>query len=163
MDLIDSNGTESASMTPRSSTPKAPAGTSRAEDSLNGTGKTVINDGVVAKVAGLAARDVAGVHALGGGAARALGAIRDAMKSTDVSQGVSVEVGETQVAVDVTIVADYPVQLQQVANDIRTNVIRAIEDLVGLEVTEVNVTIVYIHLPSDDDADSAEPTKAALR
>lgn len=163
MDLIDSNGTESASMTPRSSTPKAPAGTSRAEDSPNGTGKTVINDGVVAKVAGLAARDVAGVHALGGGAARALGAIREAMKSTDVSQGVSVEVGETQVAVDVTIVADYPVQLQQVANDIRTNVIRAVEDLVGLEVTEVNVTIVDIHLPSDDDADSAEPTKAALR
>lgn len=163
MDLIDSNGTESASMTPRSSTPKAPAGASRAEDSPNGTGKTVINDGVVAKVAGLAARDVAGVHALGGGAARALGAIREAMKSTDVSQGVSVEVGETQVAVDVTIVADYPVQLQQVANDIRTNVIRAVEDLVGLEVTEVNVTIVDIHLPSDDDADSAEPTKAALR
>jgi uncharacterized alkaline shock family protein YloU len=55
------------------------------------------------------------------------------------------------------------VQLQQVANDIRTNVIRAVEDLVGLEVTEVNVTIVDIHLPSDDDADSAEPTKAALR
>ena len=162
MDLIDSNGTESAGITPRSSTPQAPAGTSRA-DSLNGTGKTVINDGVVAKVAGLAARDVAGVHALGGGAARALGAIRDAMKSTDVSQGVSVEVGETQVAVDVTIVADYPVQLQQVANDIRTNVIRAVEDLVGLEVTEVNVTIVDIHLPSDDDAESAEPTKAALR
>ena len=163
MELINNNGTDSASMTPRSSSPKGPAGMSQAEASLNGTGKTVINDGVVAKVAGLAARDVAGVHALGGGAARALGAIRDAMKNTDVSQGVSVEVGETQVAVDVTIVADYPVQLQQVANDIRTNVIRAIEDLVGLEVTEVNVTIIDIHLPSDDDADPAEPTKAALR
>jgi uncharacterized alkaline shock family protein YloU len=80
-----------------------------------------------------------------------------------VSQGISVEVGETQVAVDVTIVAEYPVQLQQVADDIRSSVIRAIEDLVGLEVTEVNVTIIDIHLPSDDAAADAEPNKAALR
>lgn len=126
------------------------------------TGKTVINDGVVAKVAGMAAREVSGVHALGGGAARALGAIRDAMNNTDVSQGISVEVGETQVAVDVTIVAEYPVQLQQVANDIRSSIISAIENLVGLEVTEVNVAIVDIHLPSDD-VDEAEPTRTALR
>ena len=159
MDLIDTNGNASASKSPRSS---APTGTALAGEPLTGTGKTVINDGVVAKVAGIAAREVTGVHALGGGAARALGAIREAMNNTDVSQGISVEVGETQVAVDVTIVAEYPVQLQQVANDIRSSVIRAIEDLVGLEVTEVNVTIVDIHLPSDDAAD-AEPSKAALR
>ncbi|TFB75901.1 Asp23/Gls24 family envelope stress response protein [Cryobacterium glaciale] len=160
MDLIDTNGTASSS---KSTNTSAPIGTARAGEPLIGTGKTVINDGVVAKVAGLAAREVAGVHALGGGAARALGAIREAMNSTDVSQGVSVEVGETQVAVDVTIVAEYPVPLQQVASDIRSNVIRAIEDLVGLEVTEVNVTIVDIHLPSDDAAVETEPTKAALR
>ncbi|TFC77227.1 Asp23/Gls24 family envelope stress response protein [Cryobacterium sp. TMS1-20-1] len=158
MDLIDTNGTGSAT---RSSGNRPPVGTTLAGEPLTGTGKTVINDGVVAKVAGIAVREVSGVHALGGGAARALGAIREAMNNTDVSQGISVEVGETQVAVDVTIVAEYPVQLQQVANDIRSSVIRAIEDLVGLEVTEVNVTIVDIHLPSDDA--EAEPNKAALR
>ncbi|MDJ0337841.1 Asp23/Gls24 family envelope stress response protein [Cryobacterium sp. PH31-O1] len=159
MDLIDTNGTASSSKSPRN---RAPIGTALAGEPLPGAGKTVINDGVVAKVAGLAARDVNGVHALGGGAARALGAIREAMNNTDVSQGVSVEVGETQVAVDVTIVAEYPVSLQQVASDIRSNVIAAVEDLVGLEVTEVNVTIIDIHLPSDEAPD-AEPTKAALR
>ncbi|TFD51857.1 Asp23/Gls24 family envelope stress response protein [Cryobacterium sp. Hh7] len=158
MDLIDTNGTGSAT---RSSGNRPPVGTTLAGEPLTGTGKTVINDGVVAKVAGIAVREVSGVHALGGGAARALGAIREAMNNTDVSQGISVEVGETQVAVDVTIVAEYPVQLQQVADDIRSSVIRAIEDLVGLEVTEVNVTIVDIHLPSDDA--EAEPSKAALR
>lgn len=152
---VDSSlGTKSAGVSsPGSAGTKAP---------LITTGRTVINDGVVAKVAGMAARDVAGVHALGGGAARALGALREAMNSTDVSQGISVEVGETQVAVDVTIVAEYPVQLQKVANDIRSSIIRAIEELVGLEVTEVNVAIVDIHLPSDDPIE-AEPTKATLR
>lgn len=114
-------------------------------------GKTVINDAVVAKVAGIAAREVPGVYALGGGAARALGALRDAMNNTDLGQGISVEVGETQVATDVTIVAEYPVSLQKVAADVRAAITQAIEQIVGLQVTEVNVTINDVHVPSDDD------------
>ncbi|GAA4376553.1 Asp23/Gls24 family envelope stress response protein [Paeniglutamicibacter cryotolerans] len=119
-------------------------------------GKTTIEDGVVAKIAGLAARDVPGVHALGGGAARALGAIRGALNSRDLAQGVGVEVGDTQVAVDLTIVAEYPVSLQGVAADVREAVYKAMEDLVGLEVTEVNVIINDVHIPSED-AESTEP------
>lgn len=117
-------------------------------------GKTTIEDGVVAKIAGIAAREVAGVYALGGGAARAIGAIRDALNSTDLSQGVSVEVGDTQVAVDLTIVAEYPVSLQKVADDVRSAVYGAMEKLVGMEVTEVNVTINDVHIPSEDNDDA---------
>ncbi|RFA10909.1 alkaline-shock protein [Subtercola boreus] len=120
-------------------------------------GKTTINDSVVAKVAGIAAREVSGVHALGGGAARVIGSIRNAINNTDLSQGISVEVGETQVAVDVIIVAEYPVALQDVANDVRSSIIDAIENLVGLEVTEVNVTVDDVFIPSaDDNAPEAE-------
>ncbi|GAA2050439.1 Asp23/Gls24 family envelope stress response protein [Leifsonia soli] len=119
------------------------------------TGKTVISDAVVAKVAGIAAREVPGVHALGGGAARALGALREAINATDHGQGISVEVGEKQVAADVTIVAEYPVSLQKVAADVRAAIVQAIERIVGLEVTEVNVTINDVHLPSDDDDQEA--------
>ncbi|ANP74682.1 Asp23/Gls24 family envelope stress response protein [Cryobacterium arcticum] len=135
------------------STPVLPDGASAPATTPGGEsrGKTVINDAVVAKIAGLALRDVAGLYALGGGAARALGAIRDAFKSTDHTQGVSVEVGEGEVAVDVTLVAAYPVSLQQVAEDARTAIIEAIEGLVGLHVTEVNVTITDVHLPEETD------------
>lgn len=114
-------------------------------------GKTEINDSVVAKIAGIAARDVPGVNALGGGAARALGAIRNLANSTDLAQGISVEVGETQAAADVTIVAEYPTNLQDVAQGVRTAVATAIESYVGLQVTEVNVTVTDVHIPSDDD------------
>ncbi|QYF73258.1 Asp23/Gls24 family envelope stress response protein [Cryobacterium sp. PAMC25264] len=141
------------------SSPILPDGTSAPKKTTGGEsrGRTVINDAVVAKIAGLALRDVAGLHALGGGAARALGAIRDALKSTDHTQGVSVEVGEGQVAIDVTLVAAYPVPLQQVAEDARTAIIEAIESLVGLHVTEVNVTIADVHLPEEtDEADEAD-------
>lgn len=126
-------------------------------------GKTVIANGVIAKVAGIAAREVPGVYALGGGAARAFGAIRDAMGTTDLGQGVSVEVGETQVAADVTIVADYPVALQKVADDVRTAVYTVIQNLIGMQVTEVNVTINDVHIPGEDENknESADQTTGA--
>ncbi|WOF21897.1 Asp23/Gls24 family envelope stress response protein [Microbacterium betulae] len=122
-------------------------------------GETEIDDGVVAKIVGIAARGVDGVHALGGGAARAVGAIRDAFDTSDPSQGVSVEVGETQVAVDVTIVAEYPVALRTVADEVRAAISQAAQDLIGLDVTEVNVAIDDIHIPSEDD-DGSEPARA---
>ncbi|MGN8049055.1 Asp23/Gls24 family envelope stress response protein [Curtobacterium sp. 22159] len=115
------------------------------------TGKTVIDDSVVSKVAGIAAREVNGVHSLGGGAARAIGAIRGAIGQRDFGQGVKVEVGETQVAADLVIVAEYPVALQQVADDVRSAVARALEQIVGMEVAEVNVTVQDVFIPGDDD------------
>jgi uncharacterized alkaline shock family protein YloU len=114
-------------------------------------GRTVVADAVVAKVAGIAAREVPGVHALGGGAARAFGALRGAVGSADLGQGVRVEVGETQVAADVTIVVEYPVAMSQVADQVRAAVATAIEQLVGMEVAEVNVAVADVHIPGDDD------------
>ncbi|MFB3980249.1 Asp23/Gls24 family envelope stress response protein [Microbacterium proteolyticum] len=113
-------------------------------------GKTTIADGVVAKVAGIAAREVPGVYALGGGGARALGAIRNVVNADDKSQGVKVEVGETQAAADITIVVEYPMPVQDVASNVRAAVAGAISSLVGLEVVEVNVEVNDVHLPSDD-------------
>lgn len=114
------------------------------------TGKTVIVDPVVAKIAGIAAREVPGVFALGGGAARVVGAIREAISGADLSQGIKVEVGETQVAVDITIVVEYPQPLQVVAGEVRLAVAKAIEQLVGMEVAEINVTVSDVHIPGDD-------------
>jgi uncharacterized alkaline shock family protein YloU len=118
-------------------------------------GTTVVADGVVAKVAGIAAREVPGVFALGGGTARALGALRDVIGTTDLGQGVRVEVGETQVAADVTIVVEYPAPMHTVAEQVRAAVARTIEQLVGMEVAEVNVAINDVHIPGDDAADDS--------
>ncbi|ARJ04098.1 hypothetical protein GCM10010988_28190 [Cnuibacter physcomitrellae] len=119
-------------------------------------GKTTIADGVVAKVAGIAAREVSGVYALGGGGARAFGAIRDAINATDLGQGVKVEVGETQAAADITIVVEYPAPIQEVASNVRNAVAGAITRLVGLEVVEVNVDVNDVHIPGDDSDDQTE-------
>lgn len=126
-------------------------------------GKTVIADSVISKVAGIAAREVPGVFALGGGAARAFGAIRDVIGSTDPGQGVRVEVGETQVAADVTIVVEYPTPMNAVAEQVRAAVAQAIEQLVGMEVAEINVAINDVHIPGDDDDNHAASAESRVQ
>jgi uncharacterized alkaline shock family protein YloU len=126
-----------------------------------GQGKTVIVDPVVAKIAGIAAREVPGVYALGGGAARMFGNVRDAIGQTDLSQGVKVEVGETQVAADVTIVVEYPQELQVVADNVRSAVGAAITGLVGMEVAEINVTVTDVHIPGEDRDDEVAEARVS--
>lgn len=144
-----SNVTPAASKAPAAAKTPASAPTDTA-------GKNTIAEGVVSKVAGIAAREVPGVHDLGNGAARAIGAIRNAINAQDRGQGVSVEVGEKQAAADITVVAEYPVELQKLADNIRRAVTEAITTVVGLEVTEVNVTVSDVHIPSDDNDDDNE-------
>ena len=121
-------------------------------------GNTTIADSVVQKIAGVSAGEISGVHALGGGAARAFGAIRERIpgSSQSVGQGVAVEVGERQAAVDLEVVAEYGVSIVELSRAVRRNVISAVEGMTGLEVTEVNVAVNDIHLPSDDQ-DAQEP------
>jgi len=120
-------------------------------------GTTSIADTVVSKIAGIAAKDVSGVYALGGGASRALGAVRERIPGARVnhSQGVSVEVGETQTAVDLDMIAEYGVAIADLAASVRRNVITSIERMTGLQVTEVNISVADIHLPEDDQDDDA--------
>ena len=124
-------------------------------------GKTTIADRVVQKIVGLAAREVPGIYDLGGGAARTLGAIRERIpgSSQTSGQGVSVEVGETQAAVDLEVVTEYGMAIADVAKSVRRNVISAVEGMTGLQVTEVNLAVNDVHLPGDDQEDSAQPAR----
>ena len=141
-------------------TPAASRPTGTHASGVNTSGKTTIDDTVVSKVAGIAAREVNGVHSLGNGAARAIGALRDRIGQRDYGQGVKVEVGEKQVAADVTIVVEYPEQLQVVADGVRHAVSRAITELVGKEVAEINVTVTDVHIPGEEH-DEAEESRVA--
>ncbi|MFF3734493.1 Asp23/Gls24 family envelope stress response protein [Streptomyces sp. NPDC002476] len=118
-------------------------------------GRTTIADVVVEKIAGMAARDVPGVHALGSGFARSMGSMREripgAGSGRSVTRGVSVEVGEVQAAIDLEIVVDYGVSITDVASDVRENVISAVERMAGLEVVEVNIAVSDVKLPDEED------------
>lgn len=126
-------------------------------------GKTTIASGVVQKIAGMAAREVSGVHALGGGVSRAFGAIRERIPGagTVSTSGVAVEVGEKQAAIDLDVVVEYGAGIVELARAVRRNVITAVERMTGLEVIEVNIAVNDIHLP--DENGGAEDTAQQSR
>jgi uncharacterized alkaline shock family protein YloU len=116
-----------------------------------GEGVTTIKDSVIGKVAGLAVQEVAGVHALGSTPIRAIGAIVGTISNAEVNPGISIELGDNGVTVQIVLVAAYPVPLTDLADRVRASVSQAIEGLVGMTVNAVNVTITDIYVAEDPD------------
>lgn len=121
-------------------------------------GDTTIEETVVQKLAGMATREVPGVYAMGNAARRAFSAMTERIpgSQTNVSNGVSVEKGERQAAVDVSIVVEYGYSVVEVSQAIRRNVIRSVENATGMEVLEVNVNVTDVHLPGEDSDDGSD-------
>ena len=119
-------------------------------------GVTTIDENVVAKIAGMAAREVPGVYDMGNAVRRAFSAVTDRIPNaqTNVAGGVSVQKGETHAAIEITIVVDYGVSIVEVSNAIRRNVIEQLEGTTGLEIVEVNINVTDVHLPDEDSDDS---------
>lgn len=125
-------------------------------------GRTTIAVGVVEKVAGMAAKDVEGIHALGSGS-RGFGAVRDRVPGNkpNVGKGVKAEVGERQAALDIDLVVEYGVPIAELAAVVRKNVISSVERITGLQVVEVNIAVNDVHLPDEQDDD--EPTESRVQ
>lgn len=114
-------------------------------------GTTTIDDVVVSKIAGIAAREVSGVDALGGGGARMIGNIRESFgASEDVRQGVDVEVEDGTARIEIAITAEYGVAIHELAEAIRRNIMNAVERMTGLSVERVNVVVHDVKLPKDE-------------
>ena len=152
--MADKNTTETSANTTNTAASKTDANTPA-------SGSTVIDDNVVGKIAGIAAREVSGVNNLGGGAARMWGAVRESLtSSTNVQQGVNVAVEDGHASVAVAIIAEYGVAIHELANAIRENVTVAITRMTGLIVDRVDVTVHDVHLPEQEGAEQYEETNS---
>ncbi len=98
-------------------------------------GRIKIEDRVVEKVAALAALEVTGVAALAGEVPGA------------EAPGVKASVRDTEVSVEVTVVVDYGSVVMDVAKTVKNNVARVVGVMLGLKVTEVNVTVDDVRMP----------------
>jgi uncharacterized alkaline shock family protein YloU len=128
-----------------------------------GDGQISVAEGVVQKIAGKACREVSGVHSMGTGSARAFGALRERIPGSSgpsIAQGVGVEVGETEAAVDLDIVVEYGVGIAELGRSIQRNVKQSVERMTGLRVVEVNVAVDDVYLPGTDDQDNT-PSRVA--
>ena len=126
-------------------------------------GTTRIEDQVVAKIAGIAAQEVDGVK-MGTGTSRTLGGIVDTVTGgSGQRRGVSVEVGQIEAAVDLILEVQYGKSIPTVADSVRSNVIKQIENLVGLKVTEVNIVVDDIYFEGEATPPSGEGEEVVIR
>src|SRR5215212_3030744 len=129
-------------------------------------GGTRIEDSVVSKIAGIAAQEVDGVR-MGGGTSQAIGGLLSSVTggstgSGSQARGVSVEVGEVEAAIDVTLTVAYGKSIPQVAEAVRRNIINRVENLVGLNVTEVNVSVNDVFFPEQERQQEQEQRQREL-
>ncbi len=113
-------------------------------------GVTTIKDTVVSRIAGMAAREVEGVH-MGGGASRTTGGIIESITGSESqTRGISVEVGRTEVAIDLEMGIDYGRNILQSVDEVRRRITDRVQNMTGLKVVECNATISDIVFPDGE-------------
>lgn len=107
-----------------------------------------IADGVVQKIAGIAALEVEEVHM--SGAARAVGGFLESVPGGGgITRGVSVEVGELETAIHLTMAVECGRPIPPLLEKVRRNVTNGVGGLVGLDVVGVNITVNDLLLPEE--------------
>ncbi|GIH13501.1 Asp23/Gls24 family envelope stress response protein [Rugosimonospora africana] len=125
-------------------------------------GHTTIANEVVEKIAGIAAREVPGVYDLGGDVARMFSAVKERLHLGEESadQGVSVKLEGKEAEIEVVIVIEFGFQVYSVTEKVREKVISSVENLLGLDITAVNVIVDDVHI--DDDAAPGNDAERAV-
>jgi len=132
------------------------ASSKRGTEIATAQGKTKIEDAVVAKIADLAAREIPGVHDLTplstskmlSGMASGLASRVTGSGSGGATQVVDVVVGEIEAAVDLGMSVDYGVNIPQVADAVRRNIMGRVQAMTGLIVKEVNIDVTDLYFPN---------------
>jgi uncharacterized alkaline shock family protein YloU len=132
-------------------------GTNQRSPLIGDRGRTTIADTVVQQVAGIAAQEVEKVQ-MGGGTGAAVGSFLQSVTGSvtgsssgggNFTRGVNVEVGEEETAIDLTMAVEYGQSIPQLTEAARRNVINRVENLLGLRVTEVNITVNDVQVPEE--------------
>ena len=125
-------------------------------------GQTTIANEVVEKIAGIAAREVPGVYDLGGDVARVLSAVKEKLRLGEESaaQGVSVKLEGKTAEIVIVIVIEFGFQVFSVTEKVREKVISSVENLLGLEVVSVDVTVDDVHVAEEDGPAGSDAERA---
>ncbi|HYL44264.1 MAG TPA: Asp23/Gls24 family envelope stress response protein [Ktedonobacteraceae bacterium] len=115
-------------------------------------GKTTIANVVVAKIVGIAAREIDGVKdVVSTGAGAAITGLATRVTRGDMrAQGVSVEVGEREAAASINIVVNYGVSIPLVAEAVRRNIIDRVETMTGLTMIAVDIAVNDLYFPEEE-------------
>ena len=121
---------------------------------VEGNDTIKIANEAVATYAGIAISDVPGVYGMAGSFASG---ITEAMSGKkNLTKGIKVEVGEKDAKIDVNIIVEYGARIPEVAFEIQSRVKKAVENMTGLKVLEVNVHVQGVHANTGKDEEEAK-------
>ena len=109
-------------------------------------GSVKIADDVVAMIAGIAATEVKGVTAMSGNATNEFMSM---VGVKNLKKGVKVDVIDNVVEVDLALIMEYGYNIPATSQKVQEKVKNAIENMTGLEVTDVNIRIAGINMQKD--------------
>lgn len=141
-------------MTTPNTTPVTPAAVpaNRSTLPVQAAGELTYESKVIEKIVGYALENIDGLLAVDGGF---LSNLKQKMVSTDnVRDGIHVEVGKKQVAVDLKVIVEYQKHVGTIYDNIKRVISEEVTRMTDLEVVEVNVTVVDIKTRSQHEADS---------
>ena len=110
---------------------------------VGGIGEVKIADEVVTVIAGLAATDVEGVASMEGNITNEL---VSKLGVKNLSKGVMVTVEGKNVSVQISLIIEYGCSVPVVTAKVQERVKSAIENMTGLEVTEVKITVAGLNM-----------------
>ena len=117
-----------------------------------------ISNDVIAVIAGVAVSEVSGVASMSGGFA---GGITEAIKGKkNLAKGIKVEATEKEAKIDVNIIVEFGSRIPDVAFEIQNRVKKAVENMTGIKVTDVNVNVQSVNteiLNNSEIVDTEEP------
>ena len=124
---------------------------------VEGNDTIKIANEAVATYAGIAIADVPGVYGMAGSFA---GGITEALSGKkNLTKGIKVDVGEKDAKIDVNIIVEYGARIPEVAFEIQSRVKKAVENMTGLKVLEVNVHVQGVHAITEKEEVSTENTE----
>ena len=124
------------------------------EESLNEANTIKIADEVVAVIAGIAVSEIPGVYSMAGGFAGGITEVLSGKKN--LSKGIKVEVGDKETKVDVNIIVEYGTRIPDIAFEIQNRVKKAVENMTGFKVVEVNVHVQGVNTQQEKEEENVE-------
>lgn len=112
---------------------------------------------VIETIAGIAASEIDGIIGMSGGIVEGFA---EKLGRKNLTKGVSVEVGEEEVAVDLKVIVEYGRNVPEIYQQVVEAVKNAIQHMTGLTVVEVNMYVEGVAIPTNEPKESDEEIRS---
>jgi len=126
--------------------------TKKAGDSIR------ISTEVIAVIAGIVSSDIPGIAGMSGGV---VGGIAEKLGRRDLTKGIKVRIDEDKVTIDLNVIADYGTSIVDATDKLKKEIRNNVEKSTGLKVEAININVLGIEVPKEDEEEKSAGKKEA--